>query len=88
MLSGCVKTVGGVFTSIVQTPGLYKRSTETKQYLASQVLFMDSLYRVYALVFCTTKQLADEVLDLLSGYLYTLSTTPTNTNKLYKGFYL
>jgi hypothetical protein len=88
MLKICVKAVDGRFISLVKPCELSSLYTGAVNYLTNQVSFVHRLYSAVEQLLSTNKQPLGPIFNLLLVDLYTLSTTPTNTNKLYKGFSL
>jgi len=87
MLKPCVQTVDQWSTSLVQVRVLSTQYTGTGKYLTAQVFFVHRLYSAVEHFLGAYKQPFSPIFNLLLPILYTLSTTPTNTNKLYKGLY-
>ncbi len=84
----CVKAVDGRSISLVKPCELSSLYTDVVEYLTSQVFFMHRLYSAVEQFLSTNKQPLGPIFNLLAVDLCTLSTVPTNTNKLYKGFSL
>lgn len=88
MLNACAKSVDSQFIKLAQTRGLYSQYTGIDNYLTSQSFFVHGLCSVVEQFLDTNKQPGRSIFNLLNTNLYTLSTVPTNTINLYKGFYL
>ncbi len=88
MLNTCVKRVDRQFINLDKACGLSAIYTSYKKYLTGKVFFVHGLCSFTEQLLGTNQQPCKYIFNLLTANLYTLSTTPTNTNKLYKGFSL